>query len=358
MWKRGNVLIEEASGTLVLRNGDLPERLAETLAIDAGSPHRLVIDFLTVPRSDGELTAHFSNVDLYAVMWTLSAAGLVFRSEAAERAFVLRRVAGSLIAAAEDGAQDVLGYGRALFEGGRASLGERTFERLKEAERLLAAVRQDLSEARTAFAEGQLSQTESPPEAGDLRLNLGSGPARIPGWIGIDVQDSDLRWNLRWGLPFADGSASTIYSSHFLEHLTFAEAVDLLTEARRVLREGGVLRLVVPDIALLIEAYSRGDVAFFQARARLWPRESDGTPLLQILTYAGAGAEGRDLGRHRFGYDFATLSAALRAAGFSSITASTFNGSDKADLRIDHYSPAASISLDGTHFSLFVEAIR
>lgn len=48
-------------------------------------------------------------------------------------------------------------------------------------------------------------------------------------------------------LRFEDNSFSFVYSEHFLEHLRFDVAIQLLLELKRVLAVGGVVRIVVPD---------------------------------------------------------------------------------------------------------------
>lgn len=49
-------------------------------------------------------------------------------------------------------------------------------------------------------------------------------------------------------LPVETGSIDVLYSSHMFEHLDRQEAVLFLSEAKRVLRSGGILRLAVPDL--------------------------------------------------------------------------------------------------------------
>ena len=61
--------------------------------------------------------------------------------------------------------------------------------------------------------------------------------------------------DLRKPLPFAENSFVAVYSSHVLEHLYRDEALKLLKEVNRVLREGGILRTVVPDLATLVKKY-------------------------------------------------------------------------------------------------------
>ena len=63
--------------------------------------------------------------------------------------------------------------------------------------------------------------------------------------------------NLLKGFPFDNDSFDVVYSSHVLEHFTKEQAKTLLAEARRVLKPGGVLRIVVPDLENVCAEYLR-----------------------------------------------------------------------------------------------------
>lgn len=89
-------------------------------------------------------------------------------------------------------------------------------------------------------------------------LNVGCGPTFHEAWINLDavaVSPAVIACDIRKGLPFADGSIAVCYSSHVLEHLPPAEGERLLGEMRRVLEPGGIARIVVPDLELVIEDY-------------------------------------------------------------------------------------------------------
>jgi len=64
-----------------------------------------------------------------------------------------------------------------------------------------------------------------------------------------------LRLDLRKTLPFENDRFSAVYSSHTLEHLFREEAFALIKECYRVLKSGGVCRIVVPDLAAAIQRY-------------------------------------------------------------------------------------------------------
>src|SRR4051794_33117528 len=66
-----------------------------------------------------------------------------------------------------------------------------------------------------------------------------------------------IAWDLRKGVPFPDASFDLVYHSHVLEHLERNNAQRLLAECRRVLKPSGVLRVVVPDLEVLMRDYGR-----------------------------------------------------------------------------------------------------
>jgi aspartate beta-hydroxylase len=220
-------------------------------------------------------------------------------------------------------------------------------------------LRERLATARPAWLAAQQSRLGLAPDAKDLKLHIGCGEHALPGWVNLDVHPAPLCWNVHWGLPFADGSATHVFVSHLFEHLFFPhDAGAFLSELRRVMAPGARLRMIVPDVAQLIDAYQRGDREFFAKRAAHWAgANGDGPLLAQFLNYAGAGPDpGYLFEAHKFGYDFETLKAMLEIAGFSTITRSAYMQSDEPSLRLDDQSAVASAEHGAGHYSLFVEA--
>jgi predicted SAM-dependent methyltransferase len=88
-----------------------------------------------------------------------------------------------------------------------------------------------------------------------LRLNLGSGGVALEGFTNVDaLADApgvDVVADLSERLPFADGEADLIYAAHVLEHFPTDVVPRLLADWRRVLRDGGLLLLAVPDLDLI-----------------------------------------------------------------------------------------------------------
>ena len=71
-----------------------------------------------------------------------------------------------------------------------------------------------------------------------------------------DVADKNiLVHNLAKGIPFPDESVDAVYHSHLLEHLDRDVALKFLGEIHRVLKPGGIHRIVIPDMEALSRTY-------------------------------------------------------------------------------------------------------
>ena len=95
-----------------------------------------------------------------------------------------------------------------------------------------------------------------------LRLHLGCGLRYLPGWQHLDLTKRD---HIDFVGPvsdlsqFSQGSVDVIYASHLLEYFDAFEAVEVLSEWRRVLRPGGLIYLAVPDVKALLKIYEQTD---------------------------------------------------------------------------------------------------
>ena len=95
-----------------------------------------------------------------------------------------------------------------------------------------------------------------PAPAGELFLNIGCGDHKLPGFVNIDLDPAaDLRADVTRGLPYANGTVHGIFSEHFIEHLTQAQGVAFFRECRRVLVNGGRVRVATPDLDFLVKVF-------------------------------------------------------------------------------------------------------
>ncbi|QNP41791.1 class I SAM-dependent methyltransferase [Lysobacter solisilvae (ex Woo and Kim 2020)] len=254
---------------------------------------------------------------------------------------------------------DVAGFGPHAEQALRLRGGIGLESRLQALRAAVADLRGELAMARGPYLESQLQALGVDAHSRELNLHIGCGPYLLPGWVNIDIHPAPLATNVLWGLPFAADSARHVFLSHLLEHLFYPNDVHpFLVDVRRVLAPGGIVRIVVPDIAQCIDAYQRDDAEFFAARREHWGTgDGQTTRLEDFLAYAGAGPDPAWLFQaHKFGYDFATLQRALQRAGFVDIERSSFNGSRHPALQVDANSEVAGADHGGQHYSLFVEA--
>jgi SAM-dependent methyltransferase len=118
-------------------------------------------------------------------------------------------------------------------------------------------------------------QAETGPPTHVRRLNWGCGGNARRGWINADRTAGpgvDLVADIREGLPIESGTIDYAVGVNTLQELTYSELAPALVELLRVLRPGGTLRLVVPDLDAGIRAYTKHDdrvlVAPDQVRSR------------------------------------------------------------------------------------------
>jgi predicted SAM-dependent methyltransferase len=89
-------------------------------------------------------------------------------------------------------------------------------------------------------------------------LNVGCGDHYHPDWCNLEIAGGApgiIRHDIRRGLPFQENTFDAVYHSHVLEHLTALDGERFLYECYRVLRPGGILRIVVPDLEIIASLY-------------------------------------------------------------------------------------------------------
>jgi predicted SAM-dependent methyltransferase len=88
-------------------------------------------------------------------------------------------------------------------------------------------------------------------------LNVGCGDHFFPDWNNLDLASRPgvIYHDIRKPLPYPDASLDAVYGSHVLEHLKPNDGLRLLREFYRVLKPGGVARVVVTDLEAICREY-------------------------------------------------------------------------------------------------------
>jgi predicted SAM-dependent methyltransferase len=117
-------------------------------------------------------------------------------------------------------------------------------------------------------------------------------------------------------LPVADDTVDWAYAEHLIEHVTLKAGIAWLSEVKRVLRPGGLLRVTTPDLKVYAESYVNGDGFFGKHRRRMNRALTGVAPAMpargafmfnQLFYVYG----------HRWLYDLEELRHALTSAGFA-----------------------------------------
>ena len=179
-------------------------------------------------------------------------------------------------------------------------------------------------------------------EHASVKINLGSGHWKFEGWVNVDLDAEslpDVLADLSADLPFEDGCAEFMHTEDFIDQLELEGAEAFLKECHRILKPGGVIRILTPDVEKLCRMYINEP----DALKTLW-RDHVGVPLK-----FGTGAEivnvGMRFAGHTFLYDAETFKALASSCGFD-VRQVGFNESEYEALRgLDLRSPETAISL-------------
>lgn len=175
-----------------------------------------------------------------------------------------------------------------------------------------------------------------------VKINLGSGHWKLEGWVNVDLDPAtrpEVVADLAAGLPFADGVATLMHTEDFIDQLSLDGAAAFLRECHRILRPGGVLRVLTPDLARLARLYLEDPGGLVE----LWRRQV-GVPL-QLETAGEVFNLGMRFAGHTFLYDGDSLHALMARHGFDARPVA-YNASQVPGLRgLDLRSPETALSL-------------
>jgi predicted SAM-dependent methyltransferase len=164
-------------------------------------------------------------------------------------------------------------------------------------------------------------------------LNLGAGPRGLDDghWVNVDgYRDTGVHLlvDLQRPLPFPDASFDGVFSEHVLEHFTEDDGLRISREVARILRPGGVFRVVVPDGEFVMRSYFDDPDGLVRYRGA---GEPDATAMEMVNSFF------RQRYEHQFMYDWPTMKRLLERAGFANVVRCAFRQSGAGlGLQIDH----------------------
>ncbi len=129
--------------------------------------------------------------------------------------------------------------------------------------------------------------------------------------------------------PWGDNIFDHVYTSHMLEHLYPEQALHCISEVFRVMKPGGIFRVVVPDLDQMIASYD--------------PNQPE-----KFLTECFETTQSRDYNQHHWHYNEKLFQKILSEAGFREVYRCEYQKGKILDVE----------RIDDRPESLFVEAIK
>jgi len=183
----------------------------------------------------------------------------------------------------------------------------------------------------------------------EIKLNIGASPI----WDGDSwyILDHKLKHNTKLkiagsakNIKLKSNSCSIVFCSHVFEHIPHFDLPLVIAEINRVLKIGGVLRILTPDLEKICKAYAKNDHEWFKKA-----REEDenirtdlglGGMLMNFIVSPGQDTVllDRNLNKfisgyaHLYSYDYTMLSKILSICEFKSRKAK-FNDSIIDEMR-------------------------
>ena len=126
------------------------------------------------------------------------------------------------------------------------------------------------------------------------------------------------------GLPLPDNSCQIVYCSHVLEHLALDDFHKALKNTYKILVDGGIFRLVVPDLEYLANVYiadlSHESAINFMYATRLGKEKKTRGLRSAIVDWLGNS-------QHLWMWDYKSIQFELQEAGFKDIRRANFGDS-------------------------------
>lgn len=225
---------------------------------------------------------------------------------------------------------------------------------------------------------------------GHVKVNLGCGPVGKDDWINVDYgvlallgkypllkrisvgirifpkEYAKWEWpknlvihDCRKKLPFKDGTVDYVYTSHLIEHFPRYDAIRILKECLRILKFGGYIRVVVPDLEHLAKKYVERDRDFFVEHSSMKDvQDACLSDLFLSYFYPPKNREpiNSSLGKlyekftrwHLWQYDSNSLSFLLRNCGFCEIEQRKYREGNVPDIEFLDRFPNESLFVEAT----------
>lgn len=159
------------------------------------------------------------------------------------------------------------------------------------------------------------------------KLQIGAQSNSVDGWLNVDIEPKSgevVYMDAIKLFPFEANTFDFIFTEHMIEHISFNEGDFMLRECFRVMKKGGKIRIVTPNLKFLIELYQESKTEtqedYLRFSQKYFKNQEPELDTLIINNFF------RDWG-HQFIHDEKSLRYLLEKAGFQQISLTKVNES-------------------------------
>lgn len=147
-------------------------------------------------------------------------------------------------------------------------------------------------------------------------IYVGCGHHRMAGFIHVEINPGknksgypDILADISEYIPLPDDFADLVYSCDTMEHLAYSQFINCLLETHRILKKGGFVRMVTPDLDQFVKDYSDKIYEADRKATLDMPNENYVDTFVSRIMYFD----------HRYNHTFDTIKRALEKTGFEDI---------------------------------------
>ncbi len=198
------------------------------------------------------------------------------------------------------------------------------------------------------------------------KLQIGTGDRNhcIEGWLNTCISGfgGAVFLDATKKFPIKDDSFDYIFSEHFIEHIKFEQAVFHLEECYRILKRGGKIRIVTPDLEALTNMHNNKNIDEIQKeylddtyemwlKAGNFPKRNELLDVFTINNFFYSWG-------HKFIYDLKTLYYIINKCGFSEVKQCKLGSSEDKNFNgIETHHLDTSVRMNN-YESIVVEAVK